>query len=90
MYFGDKFNEEVQLLARHQKKGGSTRLGKYNGAFYKIAPVNPNNKKERPPYIKVIPLLMFDKISSSNSNDTSFEHKCIICENNPSTIIRCW
>ena len=91
MYFNDKFNKEIQVLARHQPCGGSTNLGKFDsGAFYKIAPVNPNNKKERPPYVKVIPLLMFNRLESSNPADKSFENLCLICENKPSTNIRCW
>jgi hypothetical protein len=90
MYFADKFNKEIQILARHQATGGETNLGNFDsGAFYKLAPVNPNNPN-KVPFVKVIPLLMFNRISSDNPNDTSFENLCIICENKPSTKIRCW
>lgn len=91
MYFADKFNKEIQILARHQPTGGETNLGNFDsGAFYKIAPVNPNNRYERPRFVKIIPLLMFNRLESDNPDDKSFENLCLICENNPSTNVRCW
>ena len=56
MYFEDKFNKEIQFLARLQPTGGETTLGQFDTeAFWKQSVVNPNNKKERPGIVKVIP-----------------------------------
>lgn len=91
MYFADKFNREIQILARHQPTGGETTLGTFDsGAFYKQAPANPNNLTTPPTFVKVIPLLMFNRLESDNPSDTSFENQCLICENKSSTKIRCW
>lgn len=91
MYFEDKFNTEIQFLARIQPTGGETTLGNFDHeAFWKQSVVNPNNRKERPPIVKVIPLLMFNRLESDNDDDTSFHHKTLICHNKPSTRIRCY
>lgn len=87
MYFRNKFNKEIQVLARHQEKGASVVLGKFNSdLFYKQAPL-PLSDTNTPPYVKIIPLIMYNRIKSSNKNDKVFDNSCVICENNPSTEI---
>lgn len=91
MYFEDKFNKEIQFLARLQPTGGETTLGQFDTeAFWKQSVVNPNNKKERPSIVKVIPLLMYNRVESDNDEDMSFHNKVLVCYNNPSTKIRCY
>ena len=91
MYFEDKFNKEIQFLARIQPTGGETTLGQFDvEAFWKQSVVNPNNKKERPSLVKVIPLLMFNRVESDNDDDMSFHNKVLLCHNKPSTKIRCF
>lgn len=89
MYFFDKFNKEIQILARSQPTGGSTTIGEFDGeAWYKQATVNPNG--DEPVVVKIIPLIMYNRISSDNYNDTCYENMCMICENKPETTVTCW
>lgn len=91
MYFENKFNKEIQFLARLQPTGGETTLGQFDTeAFWKQSVVNPNNKRERPLLVKVIPLLMYNRVESDNDDDTSYHHKALLCYNKPSTKIRCY
>lgn len=91
MYFEDKFNKEIQWLARIQPTGGETTIGQFDTeAFWKQSVVNPNNKNERPHLVKIIPLLMFNRLESDNSNDKSYHHQILLCENKPSTKIKCY
>lgn len=90
MYFQDKFNKEIQVLCRHQPTGGSTTLGDFDSeAFFRISPVNPNHW-EKPYFVKVIPLIMFNKLESSNPDDVCYDDLCLVCKNVNGTKIRCW
>lgn len=91
MYFENKFNKEVQILIKEQQWGGNTTLGEFdNEAFFKQATVDINKPRERPPFTKVIPLLLCNRLESDNYDDICYDDKALICENDPSTVINCW
>lgn len=91
MYFENKFNKEIQTLIKEQEWGGDTTLGAFdNEAFFKQSTVDINKKTSRPPFTKVIPLLLFNNLISNNEEDTCFEDKALICANTPNTVINCF
>ena len=68
MYFGTKFDTVVtQLLLLQEPKGGKVRLSDKTNGFWKFEQEMHNGSKAK--YVTVQPLLMFNKITSSNKLD---------------------
>lgn len=87
VYFRNKFNEEFLFLCNEQTpKGGTMRLDQNSLFFY--TEYNKSNSNQ-PSFTKVIPLLLFNKIMTSNSNDHVIEDLMVLCENKNDTTVTC-
>lgn len=97
MYFRNKFNEEFLLLADNiSPKGGSVRLDQKNPLFFEI--MRPAFD-EAGRYITVIPLLLYNKITTTYSEtkldndnpnkDKVIEDWIVLCVNRKDDIITC-
>lgn len=87
MYFRNKFDEEFLFLANDiSPKGGSVRLDNPNPLYFIF---------EKPPYdewgrrILVKPLLLYNKITTSNKNDKVVGDWVVYCANRSDTRILC-
>lgn len=78
-YFRNKFNEEFLFLANNiSPKGGEIQLNDDDPLFFKITPMNIDGQ---PHHISVIPLLLYNKLSSTNSDDHNVEDYMMLCKN---------
>ena len=85
MYFRNKFNNEFLYLCNKQEpKGGTVRLDNVN-EFWIVDDYGP----EQPSTLHVIPLLLYNKITSSNDDDKKVEDYLMICQNKSDTIVTC-
>lgn len=74
MYFSDKFDKNIQYLARKQKKGASTKLGDaFNDDLFYRERVSNREEDGVNETVLVIPLVMYDYISSSNTEDKVYD-----------------
>lgn len=88
MYFRNKFNEEFLFLCEEQTpKGGSIRLDDKNASFFQI--IKNKGNPSQPDNVRVIPLLLFNKLRTNNSNDKIVEDYMALCEDNNDTIVTC-
>ena len=78
MYYRNKFDEEFLFLANEQPKGASIRLDQ-SSEFFQIIKQNNNTNKTTPNSILVIPLILYNKIHSSNPNDKIIDDYLAIC-----------
>lgn len=98
LYFGNKFDKEFYYLCVCQKKGleGSFKLldsmwwefRKHSSDRFKYKNDKHNSKKQ-PTYIHALPLVLTNKLSSSNSDDKNIEDKMLLCKYDSSTRLRC-
>ena len=84
MYFRNKFDEEFFNYCKHiQPRGASTNINDCSSLFFEFKQ-NPHTKR-----VLVIPLVLYNKLSSSNNDDVILEDKAALCLNSPDTIISC-
>ena len=79
MYYRNKFDEEFLFLANEQPKGASIRLDQ-SSDFFQIIKQNNNTNKNTPNTILVIPLILYNKIQSSNPEDKIIDDYIAICK----------
>lgn len=83
MYFRNKFHEEFLYLCNNiYPKGATTRIGTCSSLFFEFRQ-NPHTKT-----VKVIPLILYNKLKSTNPNDKNIEDYIMLSENKADTIIR--
>lgn len=82
MYFRNKFNEEFLYLCNNiHPKGATTRIGTCSNLFFEFRQ-NPHTKT-----VKIIPLILYNKLKSSNPHDKNIEDYILLCENKSDTKI---
>lgn len=80
MYFKNKFNPEFLTLSNMQTpRGGHEKIGDHSSIFFHI------EKNKDDPTVKVIPLLLFNRLNSSNSSDRNIEDYMMLCDDNADT-----
>lgn len=85
MYFKDKFDKEIQVAVRNMKEiGASTVIGTPNYNLFRFETIKNNDG-----IVKVIPLVMYETITSSNPNDNIYHNMICVSENNSATVINC-
>lgn len=88
VYFRNKFNEEFLFLCNEQTpKGGSVRLDSDHPSFFKI--VKNKGNPNQPDNVRVIPLLLFNKIRTNNAEDKIVEDYMALCEDKNDTVVTC-
>ena len=86
-YFRNKFNKEFLFLCQRQEpKGGSVRLDDKDHTFWVFRKRYTGNQ---PKTIQVIPLLLFNKIKSTNKQDINVEDYMMLCKNKSDTEVTC-
>lgn len=86
MYFGTKFNYDfTKLLLLQEPKGGTVQLNDKSNPFWRFEQGrytykyhNGTHDYENSPYLVVQPLLMFNKITSTNSSDYPIQDHDIV------------
>ena len=86
-YFRNKFDEEFLFLANEQPKGASTRLDSPDTDFFIIQ--NQSKVKTSPNTVRVIPLVLYNRIRSSNPKDKIIEDYMALCRPVSDTRITC-
>ncbi|RAP46457.1 MAG: hypothetical protein BZ136_07565 [Methanosphaera sp. rholeuAM74] len=87
MFFRNKFDDEFLFLADAQSpKGGSVNFNNRN-YFFKF--FENSGGSNQPDTVKVVPLLLFNRIHSSNVNDLNVEDYMMICESKSDTVVSC-
>ncbi|WP_455644813.1 hypothetical protein [Methanosphaera sp.] len=82
MYFRNKFNEEfLELCNLIEPKGISRKISTHSSPFFEYK-INPQTGR-----VMCIPLVLYNKLISSNINDTNLEDFVMLCEDTPDTII---
>ena len=81
MYFRNKFNEEFLQLCNLIPKGASTRIGNYSSLFFEFRK-NPHTNR-----VLVIPIIMCNRIKSTNSHDVNLQDYAMLCEDKQDTTI---
>lgn len=106
MYFKNKFNKEIQSLIRSMDTiGAKSRLGDINTNLFQVEEVIGQKSSKKgveaqsdKKHVLVYPLVMYDKITSSNSDDVAFVNSdldeniysgVLIAEKRDGTIIKC-
>ena len=99
MYFRNKFNKETQKLTRCiEKIGAKTTIGDKAHEPLFVFQGSKHTDSMNPDYIKIFPLVMYDTLKSSKSEDIIYNDSdlsknrysgVIIAKNNPGTIITC-
>lgn len=83
MYFKNKFDEDfLRYCNLIENKGASVRVKPGSSPFFEMT-TNPSTGR-----VKVIPLVLFNKIRSDNPNDINIDDYMMLCENTPNTSIR--
>lgn len=81
MYFSNKFNIEVQRLVRGMdEKGASTNIDYVNKELWYLESFSHN-------IMRIIPLLMYDELSSSNPNDVVYDNSVVVGKQQNGTVI---
>ncbi len=81
MYFRNKFNLEVQRLVRGmEEKGAKTNVDYVNKNLWHLETF-PHH------IMKIIPLLMYDELVSSNKNDKVFHNRIVVAKHENGTVI---
>lgn len=81
MYFRNKFNKEIQNLIRSMEdKGASTSIDYINKNLWQVQSFDHN-------IIKIISLLMYDKLESSNPNDNVYHNSIVVAKQENGTTI---
>ncbi|RAP49427.1 MAG: hypothetical protein BZ138_07710 [Methanosphaera sp. rholeuAM270] len=87
MYFRNKFDDEFLFLCNQQEpKGGSIRLDNKDHAFWVF---KKRDTRFQPDTVHVIPLLLHNKMTSTNFDDLNIENDLMICKNVGDTKITC-
>lgn len=82
MYFKNIFNIEAQQLCRQERVDMTTNIGTINRECWEVEEIDNGN------FVRIKPLFICSRISSSNPFDTVIEdNKCLICQNKMDTII---
>lgn len=88
VYFRNKFDEEFLFLCNEQTpKGGSVRLDSDHPSFFNI--VKNKGNPNQPDNVRVIPLLLFNKIRTNNAEDKIVEDYIALCEDKNDTVVTC-
>lgn len=81
MYFRNKFNLEVQRIIRNMDEfGAGSRVNHLVKNLWRVEKVGKKT-------IKIIPLVMYESLSSTNKEDTVYDNSIVVAENKGSTII---
>lgn len=93
MYFRNKFDEDFLFLCNHQPKCKDEQIT-LSDVGHPFWIFRRFTNKRQAKTIHVIPLLLFNKIESSNDkdhggNDLNVDNYMMICENKGDTIITC-
>lgn len=81
MYFHNKFNKEIQILIRGmKKKGASTSIDYINKNLWQVESSGYN-------IIKIISLLMYDELESSNDEDKVYDNSIVVAKQKNGTTI---
>lgn len=83
-YFRNKFNPEFLFLCNHQDKGASVQLNEQDPLFFIFEKQDTNTQSKQ---IKVIPLVLYNKIITTNQNDKIIEDYIVLCEAKSDTTI---
>jgi hypothetical protein len=81
MYFRNKFNEEFLQLCDLIPKGASTKIGSYSSLFFEFRR-NPHTNR-----VLVLPLVLCNKLRSTNSHDINLQDYAMLCESKQDTTI---
>lgn len=79
MYFKNKFNKEIQTIVRNiPVKDTTSTLSRLDKNLWKVESYDFNT-------LKIIPLLIHEKYSSSNNNDKVYENNIVVANNRSKT-----
>lgn len=82
MYFRNKFNKEIQTLIRSMHdKGATTSIDYINPNLWQIEAFDHD-------IIKIISLLMYDKLESSNPEDKVYDNEIVVAKQTSGTTIK--
>lgn len=77
----------MYLCNKQEPKGGSVRLDSGDHTFWILRYRGTYNQ---PKTVHVIPLLLYNQLKSSNTNDFNVENYMMICERKSDTKITCY
>lgn len=86
-YFRNKFDPEFLALCNKQEKGNTIPVSlATNDDFWVF---RRRNGKHQPNTIQVLPLVMCNRLYSSNKDDLNVENRMLICHNRSDTKVWC-
>ena len=87
-YFRNKFDEEFLYLCNHQPKCEykKVRLDSVSHTFWMFKEFTHSRQAKT---VHVIPLLLFNRIASTNPEDKNVDNYMMICKNISDTVVVC-